>query len=135
MTSNLESLDTNILLRIILNDIPEQRSKALTLLCKPNTIFYVDDHAISEVVFILEKQCRYCRNFIVDILPKAIFSVPNIQSDKHLLSQILPFYLHHPKLSWNDCYLAAKAAKKQAEPLWTFDHKFALQSPTAKLVN
>jgi predicted nucleic-acid-binding protein len=133
MASNLESLDTNILLRLAVNDIPEQRQKALKLLAKPNTTFYIDDQAITEAVYTLETSMKKSRQTILNNVTY-IIDTPNTICNKTLFKDLLPFYLTHPKLSFNDCYLAAKSAAKQAEPLWTFDHKFALQSPAAKLV-
>ena len=46
---------------------------------------------------------------------------------------IVQFSLH-PKLSFEDCYLATSAELSDAKPLWTFDRKLANQALAAKLV-
>jgi len=133
MATDIQSLDTNILLRLILNDVPNQCEKAQKFLRRNSDItFYVDDQAITETVYVLERQKKYDRPFIISAFTDLIFPIKNINCDRPLFSEILPFYAKHPTLSFNDCYLTAKTAAKQSEPLWTFDHKFAKASPTAK---
>jgi len=128
----IESLDTNILLRFILNDAPKQREIAIKLLSKPNTKYNVADLAISEVVYVLETSQKHTRQFVAASI-RQILAQPNIRCNKVLFYQVLPIYESHPSLSFNDCCLATYAAIDRAEPLWTFDRKFANQSPTAKL--
>ena len=131
MAANPESIDTNINLRAILNDVPKQSQKARTLLARPNTIFHISDLTITETVFVLEKCYHLDRSIIAEIL-SIFLSNPSISYNMPLFSNVFPFYTEHPQLSFNDCCLATYAALNQAEPLWTFDRKLATQSPTAK---
>ena len=131
MATNPESIDTNIILRTILNDIPEQCQKARKLLSRPDSSLHVSDLAIAETVFVLEKCLHYDRNTIAKIL-NLFLSTPSLNYNAGLFTNVFPFYIEHSQLSFNDCCLATYAALNQAEPLWTFDHKLAVQSPTAK---
>ncbi len=131
MASNLESLDTNLLMRLVLNDIPSQRKKVLKLLNKPDTDFYIDDQAITELAYNIEVSLEETRDIVATCI-KQITTLPNIRVNKKLFDAILPTYLSHPSLSFNDCYLCYKTAHMKAEPLWTLDRKLANQSPTAK---
>jgi predicted nucleic acid-binding protein len=131
MANNIESLDTNILLRLFLADIPSEYEKAKTLISKTDRDFDVADLAITEMVYVLEKQKRLPRRKIVEAVTK-IMSWPNISCNRPLFEIVLPFYLEHPAVSFNDCCLAAYAQIKQREPLWTFDRKLAMQSGVAK---
>ena len=128
--ANIESIDTNIILRLILGDIPEQRQKALSLLQKPNTLFHIDDLAITEIVYVLQK-LNYTRHEVAENI-LGVINQPNLLWNKDLFRTIFPAYLHHPALSFNDCYLSAKSAANHSEPLWTFDRQLAKISPTAK---
>lgn len=130
--STQESLDTNIILRLILNDVPAQRRKAVELLLRPDVVYQVPDLVITEAVYVLQEKDK-TRAEIVTML-EGLFKPLNIVVNLELFEQVLPMYLEHPKLSFNDCYLAALAATNEAEPLWTFDQALAKQSPTAKLV-
>ena len=129
-SNNIESLDTNILLRRIICDNEAQVKKVENFLLTHNCDFYVDDSVISECVYVLTKN-DYDRDFIVTALTTYLSNKMFIY-DRALFAEVFPYYLSHPSLSFEDCYLTFKVAELQAEPLWTFDHKFATQSPSAK---
>ena len=117
-----DSIDTSLLLRYFLNDSPEKKQKIIKLLDSDGKHF-LSTFAISETVFFLE---------CVGKRPRA--EVENIVFDRRILSDVFPFFLEHPKLSFIDCCLAFEAHKRQADPLYTFDQKLAKQSPYAKLL-
>lgn len=126
------SLDTNILLRYIWNDTPEQRDAVSALINdKPQTL-YVSDLVVAEVIFNLESSGAK-RDYIGTVLNK-IFALPNIMVSDVLLAHGFPFYLRHPALSFVDCMTAAYAEVENKEPLWTFDRKLANQHSAAKLL-
>lgn len=126
-----ESLDTNIIMRLILGDVPQQCEKIQDLFMRQGYTYDVSDLAITETVYNLQKQ--YNRADIVDSIQK-VFELPHINANFALFNQVFPMYLEHPKLSFNDCYLSVYATLNQAEPLWTFDQALAKQSSTAKLL-
>lgn len=125
-----ESLDTNILLRLALRDIPEQCLIIQDLFMRHGVVYNVADLAITEAVYVLQKDNS--RQEIVDMLQKAL-SFPDIKYNEVLFERVFPMYLGCPKLSFNDCCLAAYAALNEAGPLWTFDKALAKESGTAKL--
>ena len=131
MSSN--SLDTNLLVRFILGDIPKQRRLVAELLATQGTTHHLADLAITETVYVLETVYQQTRAEIVDELQAFFNRYTNCLSySKNLFAAVFPFYLEHPKLAFNDCCLAAYAEQSHAEPLFTFDKKLALQSPSAK---
>lgn len=133
MNKNIQSVDTNILLRLILNDVPAQRARAYKHILNGAT-YYIPTLALTEVVFTLERgKYRHSRKTIVEALTPLINSSCFIY-DKTLLKEVFPFYLSRPSLSFNDCVLSFEVAKLEREPLWTFDKAFAKQSPVAKLL-
>ena len=131
MAPKSEFIDTNIILRIILADVPELRSVAVKLLEDRSRHFVISDLAISEVVYNLEKGQGYDRATIVASLKEVLNVGSNLTYNDSLVDKVFALYLARPKLSFNDCYLALEAASRQS-PLLTFDHKLALQAPSAK---
>lgn len=130
-----DSIDTNIVLRYILNDIPEQKQQVINMLSESNTTHYLSSQAISEVIYVLERTYGAPREKIVDAVSFFLTRYDGIVIYDHDLSKItFPLYLAHPKLSWVDCALAAEAEIKRHEPLMTFDKKLASQVTSAKLV-
>lgn len=127
-----ESLDTNIILRLALRDVPEQCLKIVDLLMRHGVVYDVTDLAVTEAVYVMQKQ-EYSRQQIVDML-ETILNDFGLRYNKALFDRVFPMYLACPKLSFNDCCLAGYAALNESEPLWTFDKDLAKQSGTAKLL-
>ena len=130
MTS-LSSLDTNVILRLITKDNEKMYQRAAALFEDTSQELLIDDAAIIETVYVLDKVYRQTRKQIVEELT-ATLSLGRIKSSPLFLSSVLPLYLSHPKLSFVDIYLAEKAEKSHAKPLWTFDKKLSTQLPQPK---
>lgn len=128
------SLDTNILLRLILGDIPSQRQKIVKqLFSRPNDKFKVSDTVLIEAMFVLERYYHLTRPEIADILTDMV-QHPKLSCNSVLFRQILADYSIHTGLSVEDVYLAHLAKVENAIPLWTFDKKLSSQMPSAKLL-
>ena len=128
-----ESLDTNIILRLMLDDVPDQCRRLQDLLMRANIEYHVADLAITEAVYVMESNYRLSREKIVGGIQKLLL-FPGVNYNQELFRWVFPMYLAHSALSFNDCCLAAYAALNEAEPLWTFDQVLAKQSGTAKLL-
>lgn len=133
MGYKFESLDTNILLRLALRDDEKCYKKIEKYVNeRPDRKFVIDDLAFSEFVYVLERQMGFDREKIFALTEVFLNGYPFATS--MIMDKILPFYVKHPKLSFNDCYLAFKAEEDNDIPLWTLDQKLAKQAPTAKLL-
>lgn len=128
-----ESIDTNIILRLILRDVPTQCVKIQDLFMRQGYVYNVADLAIGEAVYVLQKSYGWTREGIIAAL-KDILDIANFNYNRTLFERVFPMYLQCPKLSFNDCCLVGYAALNEAEPLWTFDKALAKESGTAKLV-
>ena len=132
MGYKFESLDTSILVRITTRDDEKLVKRISEYLCeRPDKKFFVDDVAFSELVYVLERQKHISRDGIAKILNFFLNGYPFVTN--MLIDKVLPFYVKHPKLSFNDCYLAFKAEENNAVPLWTLDQKLGKQADTAKM--
>ena len=128
-----ESLDTSVILRLMLKDIPKQGRKIQDLFMRHNVSYDVADLAIMEAVYVMQSFYGLPRQKIVDGI-KDLMEFPHLHYNGNLFERVFPMYLKHPHLSFNDCCLAGYAALNQAEPLWTFDKALAKESGTAKLL-
>ena len=127
------SLDANILLRLLLNDVSDQHRAVEALLGRATGKFEVADTAIIETVFVLDRHYGLTRPQAIEAI-EGIMALVQIRCNHELFSKALPLYAKCPKLSFEDCCLSAYAELNHAEPLWTFDIKLAHQSPNARLV-
>ena len=130
-----DSLDTNLIVHFILNDIPGQREKVANLLETPHTTHFLSDIAISETVYVLETVYSQTRDEIINELNFFLTRYSNqINFNRTLTMNVFPIYLKHPKISFNDCLMTAYAKINHHEPLFTFDQKLASQLPSTKLL-
>lgn len=125
------SLDANVILRLLLNDVPAQHAAALALLSAGDS-FAVSDTAMIETIFVLGRAYELSRaqqhEAVVGVLGQ-----PNISGSLELFEAAFELYLAHPKLSFEDCYLVSVAERTGRGPLWTFDKKLVSQTD-ARLV-
>lgn len=132
MTHRIETVDTNIFLRLILNDNKDLRERSINLLSDSKKCFYLPDLTITEIVFIMEKKYHYTRAAIAEALFETLSAFTNIMYDPKIISIVLPFYAEHPSLSFDDCYLAYHAKSLNRIPIWTYDKKMISQTKDAK---
>lgn len=125
----MKSLDTNIVLRFLLNDIPSQNLKAKALLSKSPT--YVSDVVVTEAVFVMESFFALDRASVAHLI-KMFLVVPGLISS-FFLPDVIDLYLARPALSWVDCYVAIEA-KISGNNLYTFDKKLRTQGGSHVLI-
>jgi predicted nucleic-acid-binding protein len=133
MTKFTGSLDTNVLLRLLLNDIPEQHTAAKKLMRQTNNQFAVADTVIIELVFALDRYYGFSRLQIAEAVD-GLMVLKEINCNRILFEKALPIFINHSGLSFEDSCLAIYAQLNEAEPLWTFDKKLANQAANARLV-
>lgn len=127
MSNVAGSLDTNAILRLILNDIPEQSAAVKTMISDSRGSYVVADLAIVEVEYALRTHYGFNREQINDTLGD-ILQHPSISTNLRLMKKVFEMYVSHAQLSFTDCCLAVHAEIDDARPLWTFDQKLANQS-------
>jgi predicted nucleic-acid-binding protein len=115
------SLDTNIVLRFLLDDVPEQTSRAKEIII--NSPCYVTDVVVTEVVFVLERVVGMKRQDIARLIRKFL-DLSTMVYNYYFLSQVIELYQAKPTLSFVDCY-AAIEAKVYRNSLLTFDKQLA----------
>lgn len=128
------SLDANVLLRILLNDVAEQHYAASKLLQGASRPFLIADTAIIEVIFVLGRNYEFTRSAISEVIA-GLLTLPEVNCNKVIFQNALTTFVQYPALSFEDCYLAANAELSRALPLWTFDKKLAKQSKGARLIS
>lgn len=127
------SVDANVVLRLLLDDVPNQHAAAVALLESGNAPFVVSDVAVIEVVFALCRHYDFSRGAAAEAI-EGLISLTQIDCNRALFERALPLFTDHVKLSFEDCCLVTYAELANAQPLWTFDRKLAGQAPSARLV-
>ena len=117
------SLDANVVLRFLLDDVPEQTQKT-TKLIEKNKV-YVTDVVTVEVIYVLEKVILLSRQDIAKLVTDFL-GFASVVHNPYFLLDAIQLYEHHPSLSIVDCY-ATTEAKAYDNQLVTFDKRLASQ--------
>lgn len=120
------SLDTNILIRLIIGDIPEQYDKAQALIQSGET-YDIADTALIETIYVLHEYYKVPRKLVAEAITQ-LLSDKNLRASNLIFDHTLALFVVRPALSIEDCYLAVVAQERKAQPLWTFDKKLARQT-------
>lgn len=132
----MRSLDTNVALRLILRDVPDQLGKIFTLIdgAKPGSLAMADA-VFFECVWILTGKAYGFDRSIIGRHLLQVASIPQINCNRAMLERAIPVWVKHSSISFVDACLAAYVELNNATPLLTFDRRLhdALPKVTADL--
>lgn len=117
----MNSLDANVVLRYILQDIPDQAEIAGEMI--NNSVCYVSDVIFTEVAFVLHRHLRMPRQDVGTLL-KCFAQLPTVVCSEALLIEVADLFVRVPRLSFADCY-AAVESKLNSDRFITFDKDLA----------
>jgi predicted nucleic-acid-binding protein len=113
------SVDTNILVRLVVQDSPKHTALVDALL-EGGKKFLVEDVALFEMVFVLESYYERQRDIISENV-RTILRCDSFVTNADLFERALDMYITHPKVSFVDCALLMYARSVPALPLISFD--------------
>lgn len=113
----MNSLDTNVVLRLIVGDVPEQTTRAQRLIS--GSACYITDVVIAETIFVLEKVYELPIKDVAHGM-KRFLTLPNIIYNSQVVDDAIDLFSVSKKLSIVDCYSAVEAERSDAR-LNTFD--------------
>jgi predicted nucleic acid-binding protein len=121
-------LDTNVLLRHLLQDYPEQAtasSELLDQIARGERCVELSATVIFEAVYILSGRYGIEREAITQALQSIIEIDAIILSDKAAVVSALELYPLHHNLSYADCYHAALSLARCDGKIYTYDRMFS----------
>ena len=128
------ALDTNVLVRYLVRDIPEQAEAAQDLLQRltledPG---FVSREVAIETAWVLERSYRFTREQIADILEE-LTAVESLVFEVGDDVRRAVLYFRQGGPDFADLMILAAAERAGANPLYTFDQRFA-RSTNAVLI-
>ena len=114
-------LDTNIILRFILNDHPILSTQARDIVVSKK--FYLDQLVIAECIWVLLKVYKNSKPDVVNYMDSFCNNPLAYNPNKKFINSVMQFYRSH-NLSYIDSYLHCLSESKDI-PLATFDAKLA----------
>ena len=123
----MRSLDTNIVLRWLLDDVPKQTEIASSLIESDEKLL-VQDIVFFEIVYILQNSTDLDRVGIAEVVD-AVFGRGNLVINRQLMRAVFEAFVKHGNVSFADCYLAVNSGASDHNPLLTFDKALAKKLP------
>ncbi len=119
-------LDTNVLLRHLLQDVPEQSRLASLIMARLESgelTLRTTDTIVFETVYTMERTYRIQRSVILDCL-MPILELPNLELEgKRLYRRIFELYLT-TRVGFAECYHAALMEREGITDIFSFDRGF-----------
>ena len=120
------ALDTNVLIRYLTRDNPEQAEAARALLqgLTTDNLGFICREVVIEVVWVLERSYRFSRERIANIVVELVATDTLVIEDDNDVAQAAAAY-REGSADFSDLMILAAANRVGAQPLYTFDRRFA----------
>ena len=115
-------LDTNAILRFILNDVPPQYKEVVDLIIKAKSkkiLLFIPEIVVFEIAFTLKSYYEYSKETVLNVLESLLSAEYMEVENKQTLLNALKVY-RETNLQLVDCYLIAKSEIENTS-LFTFD--------------
>ena len=120
------ALDTNVLIRYLTRDNPEQAEAARALLqgLTTDNPGFICREVVIEVVWVLERSYRFSRERIANIVVELVATDTLVIEDDNDVAQAAAAY-RQGSADFSDLMILSAANRVGAQPLYTFDRRFA----------
>jgi predicted nucleic-acid-binding protein len=118
----MRAVDTNVLVRLIVQDNPRQADSARLFV--QNGI-WVSTLALAETIWVLESNYSHGRREIERAVGMVLDSPNVILQDADVVKDALELFRARPGVDFSDCLLLALARNAGHLPLGTFDRKLS----------
>ena len=130
-----DSIDANIIVHGIIADPQSMRERIWDYFEQSDSLHRVFDLTISEAIYVMDSIYEQSRAQIAENLTLFFEQFGDkLDYNRTIVKMILPYWVEHSSLSYNDCYQAFMAELSNTEPFMTLDKKLARQHPSAKLL-
>lgn len=119
-------IDANILLRFLLNDIPEQADRCAELLKRIEAgteKVLMPDLVLADVIWTLERFYKQPKSKIQDILAPILALKGMHFSSKAAARRALQLYVQK-NIDWTDAFVAAQMLSKKKNKIYSYDRDF-----------
>lgn len=130
------ALDTNILIRLLTKDDPDQTALAEGLLQKAadaEESCFISDPVLCDMEWVLESSYRAKRGDVLAAMQELLGGDLFVFEDREVLRQAIVTY-QESKADFSDCLIGAKARARGARTTYTFERVLAQEQGFTRLV-
>lgn len=122
----MRTIDANIILRYLTNDVPDQAKLAEELLKRVeegNEDVFLPDIVLADIIWVLEGYYKQTREDIREWIT-AILSLQGLTySDKDVALNALDIYVDK-RVDWSDAFTASQMLQRKITEIYSFDKHF-----------
>lgn len=122
----MRTIDANIILRYLTNDVPDQAKQAEELLKRVEEgkeDIFLPDIILADIIWILEGYYKQPREDIREWIT-AILSMQGLTfSDKDIALNALDIYMDK-RIDWSDAFTASQMLQREITEIYSFDKLF-----------
>jgi predicted nucleic-acid-binding protein len=126
----MKSVDTNVLVRLITDDEPQQTSSAERFV---RDGVWVSMLALAETVWVLDSYYRMAPKDLMDAVEMLLNHRDLVLQDSEAVRAALDQFRARPSLGFSDCLMLEMARRAGHLPLGTFDRNLAKLEGVQKL--
>lgn len=115
----MKLLDTNFILRFLLQDLPNQFLSTKKIIQNIQEDLAITDVTLAEVVWVLTSFYKFSKEETANKIYNLI-NLPNITTNKQIIIMTIFLYREFP-ISFVDAYQIAYAAEEKLEGIYSFD--------------
>ena len=122
----MKAIDTNILIRFLVNDDPDQLKRVTRLFMKTkarNEKLLVSSAIILELIWVLEANYKAKKHKVIVALDKIINLDFLFFPNRHSIEKLIDFSTQYPSLDLSDLFIALLAEEYGATSIISFDKK------------
>lgn len=123
----MRTIDANVILRYLTNDLPDQATRAGELLKKVEAGIeevFLPDIILADIIWILEGYYKQSRTQIRDWVT-IILSLQGLEfSDKNIALDVLDIYVEKG-IDWSDAFTASQMSDRGITEIYSFDKHFS----------
>jgi len=122
----VKAIDTNILIRFLVNDDPDQLKRVTRLFMKTkarNEKLLVSSAIILELIWVLEANYKAKKHKVIVALDKIINLDFLFFPNRHSIEKLIDFSTQYPSLDLSDLFIALLAEEYGATSIISFDKK------------
>ena len=123
----MPALDTNVLVRYVVQDNEAQLAVSRRLICKcvaDGQVLFVPVTVALELEWVLRASFGYAKDQVLDVL-SSLFSAAELTFESERALEVALHLYRSGSADFADCLHIALAAQAGESPLWTFDKRAA----------
>lgn len=126
----MRAIDTNVLVRLLARDDPQQTASAENFVKEGAWVPLI---ALVEAIWVLARAYKFGSKDLIDAIGMLLKHESYVLQDEETVAAALDLYRAQPALGFSDCLILEMARKAGHLPLGTFDRKLGRVGGAHKL--